>query len=108
MSVIAADNRLFVIDLDYTVPFEQIEPLLGPHMAFVAQAYQQGHFLLSGPKEPRTGGIVLAQAPNLETLQALLAQDPFITENVVQLTISSFQPSNMAPALRDVLLGAPD
>ena len=106
MSLIAKENRLFVIDLEYTVPFDQIEPVLAPHMDFVAQAYQQGHFLLSGPKDPRTGGIVVAQAPNLETLQALLAQDPFVSENLVKVTISSFQPSNRAPALRDVLLGA--
>ena len=31
MSLIAKENRLFVIDLEYTVPFDQIEPVLALH-----------------------------------------------------------------------------
>ena len=38
----------------------QIEPVLAPHMDFVKQCYAEGRFLVSGPKDPRTGGIVIA------------------------------------------------
>lgn len=99
MSLIPEGHSLFVIDIDYVVPFEQIEPVLAPHMDFVRQGYADGHFLMSGPKTPRTGGVVIAMGTSKEEIEALVAQDPFAVEGVVTMEITEFSASNRMPGL---------
>lgn len=99
MGVIPEGHTLFVVDIEYVVPFEQIEPVLEPHMAFVKQGYADGHFLCSGPKNPRTGGIVIAIGRSLAAVEALMAEDPFVTEAVVKVQITEFAASNRHPVL---------
>ncbi|WP_370046990.1 MULTISPECIES: YciI family protein [Salipiger] len=99
MGVIPEGHTLFVVDIEYVVPFEQIEPVLEPHMAFVKQGYADGHFLCSGPKNPRTGGIVIAIGETLAVIEALMAEDPFVSAGVVKVQITEFAASNRHPAL---------
>lgn len=102
MGVIPEGHTLFVVDIEYVVPFEQIEqiePVLEPHMAFVKQGYADGHFLCSGPKNPRTGGIVIAIGETLAAIEALMAEDPFVSAGVVKVQITEFAASNRHPVL---------
>lgn len=100
MSLVAEGNALFVIDISYTAPFDKVQQVMAPHMDFVRECYAAGSFLMSGPKEPRSGGIVIAQAPSLPLIEALVARDPFVTAGVVAVSITQFSASNMAEALR--------
>lgn len=97
MSLIPPGRNLFVVDLRYLVPFDQVEPVVAAHMAFVKAQYDAGVFLLSGPKVPRTGGIVLALAESKAALEAILAADPFLTEGVAECLLTEFRPTNRAP-----------
>jgi uncharacterized protein YciI len=99
MSVIPEGSALFVIDIEYIVPFEEVQKVLEPHMAFVKQGYAEGRFLASGPKTPRTGGVVIAMGASLQEVEALMAQDPFVEAGVVALKITEFAASNRHPAL---------
>ncbi len=56
------------------------------HRAFLAKHYAAGTFLASGPKEPRTGGMILASCKSVEDLAAALAQDPFHMYEVADVT----------------------
>ncbi|MCT4556877.1 MAG: YciI family protein [Pelagimonas sp.] len=95
------DNPLFVIDLHYTVPFEQVEPHLEAHMAFIQAAREDGFIVVAGAKVPRTGGVIIASAPSLESAQARMTQDPFCTANVVSLGFTQFKPGTLCDALKD-------
>ncbi|MBY6003984.1 hypothetical protein KUV62_08700 [Salipiger bermudensis] len=99
MGVIPEGHSLFVVDIEYVVPFEQIEPVLAPHMDFVRQGYADGHFLCSGPKNPRSGGIVIAIGASLAAIEALMAEDPFVSAGVVTVQITEFAASNRHPVL---------
>lgn len=44
---------MFLIELSYTAPLEQVDALLAAHVAYLDDAYAAGHFVLSGRKEPR-------------------------------------------------------
>ncbi|MBN9886046.1 YciI family protein [Salipiger abyssi] len=99
MSLIPEGQSLFVIDITYAVPFEQIEPVLAPHMDFVKKGYAEGHFLTSGPKNPRSGGVVIAMGTSKADIEALMAQDPFAQEGVVTMEITEFSASNRVPGL---------
>lgn len=100
MSIIPDGHSLFVIDLEYTVPMDQIQPVLEPHMDFVRRAYDEGRFLASGPKVPRTGGVVLMVAASLQEAQDYLSEDPFVTANVASYSYTEFLPNNLHSALK--------
>jgi len=51
---------MFLVHVTYVKPLEVIDELLPAHRKFLEANYQAGLFLLSGPREPRTGGIILA------------------------------------------------
>lgn len=100
MGVIAEGNTLFVVDIEYTVPFEKVEPVIDAHMDFVRRGYDDGWFIMSGAKMPRTGGIVIAQGPTQEAVEAFLKLDPFWTEAVAEFKLTAFKATNLAEALK--------
>jgi uncharacterized protein YciI len=51
---------MFVIELIYKVDLAEIDAHMGAHVDFLKKYYASGHFLLSGRKIPRNGGIILA------------------------------------------------
>ncbi|MBL4639910.1 MAG: hypothetical protein JKY57_05210 [Kordiimonadaceae bacterium] len=92
MPLIPEGCNLFIVDLEYTAPLEQIEPLMAEHMVFVNKGYETGLFLASGPKVPRSGGIILAVSNSKEKLEKLLEEDPFHTQGVVRYSVTEFHP----------------
>tara|TARA_R110002096_G_scaffold215341_3_gene403223 strand:+ start:247 stop:546 length:300 start_codon:yes stop_codon:yes gene_type:complete len=99
MSLIASGNNLFILDVTYIVPLEQAEPLLEDHMAFVNKYYEQGFFLASGPKVPRTGGVILAASDCREKIETLLKEDPFVIHNIAQYSVTEFHPRRTVDGL---------
>jgi uncharacterized protein YciI len=100
MSVIPEGHTLFIVDLEYTVPMEQIQPVLEPHLEFVRAAYSEGRFIASGAKVPRTGGVIVMHAESLQAAQDYLAADPFVSANVATYSYTEFLPSNLHSALK--------
>ncbi|MFT3812395.1 MAG: YciI family protein [Acidovorax sp.] len=90
---------MFVVLLTYTAPLEQVDRHLPAHREFLASNYAAGVFLLSGRREPRDGGVILARAPSRQALESVLAQDPFRRHGVADYQIVEFIPSMAAPAL---------
>lgn len=102
MALIDQGQNLFVIDLEYTKPFEEIEKILDPHLEFVSDCYRSGAFLFSGAKVPRSGGVIIAAGGSKEEIEALMARDPFCIHNVFAVTITEFKASNMADVLKEI------
>ena len=94
---------MFVVLLTYTKPLEAVDALVPAHREYLQRMYQAGTFLLSGRKEPRDGGVILANAPSLEALQAALAADPFQVHGVAAYQVIEFIPTLAAPALQVLL-----
>ena len=90
---------MFVISLSYTAPLEHIDAHLAAHRDYLAAQYAAGRFLMSGPKVPREGGIILADAPSRAALEAVLGEDPFHQAGVTRYEITEFTPLMTAPAL---------
>ena len=51
---------MFVIELVYSADLTEIDAHMAAHVAFLKKYYASGHFLVSGRKIPRDGGIILA------------------------------------------------
>lgn len=99
----AGPTSLFVVDVTYRRPLEEIDALLAGHVAFLDRHYLAGTFLLSGRKVPRTGGVILARAANRESLAAILAEDPFHAAGAADYAVTEFQPTKAADALAGLL-----
>lgn len=95
--------NLFLIDLTYVKPFEEIDPLLEAHYAFLDKYYGNGTFLASGPKVPRTGGVIIARGTDRTALEDILTEDPFFDAKVAKYTVTEFTPKRHAACLKAVL-----
>ena len=91
---------MFIVNLTYKVALDQVDQHIPAHIDFLNAQYAAGHFLASGRKVPRTGGIILANAASLETLAAILEQDPFKQNNLADYEVIEFVPSKASDELQ--------
>jgi uncharacterized protein YciI len=89
----------FVIEITYTAPLDKIDETLPEHRAFLQTGYDKGWLLMSGPQNPRTGGIVIARAPSLDDLQALFSHDPYQLKGQASYRFIEFNPVKKAPLM---------
>ena len=87
---------MFVIELNYKVELEAIDARMKAHMAFLNKQYAAGTFLVSGRKIPRDGGIILAVGDSREQIEAIVREDPFVSENLADFRVIEFRPSQRA------------
>lgn len=90
---------MFIASLTYIQPLEKIEEFLPEHRLFLDKFYQQEKFLMSGRKEPRTGGIILINAKDLDEVNRIIEQDPFYQHKIADYEITEFYPSKVATGL---------
>jgi uncharacterized protein YciI len=90
---------MFVIELIYKADLEDIDAHMKAHMRFLKAHYASGHFLVSGRKIPRDGGIILAVGQSREEIEAIAAQDPFVTHGLAEARVIEFRASQRAPDL---------
>lgn len=82
---------MFLLLSRYLKPPEEIDRVLPEHRAFLDRYYKSGLFVVSGPQEPRVGGVIVtADVPRSE-IDAALAQDPFVREGVSEYQIIEFK-----------------
>ena len=96
---------MFIINLNYIGPLAKIDARMKEHMAFLNACYREGLFLVSGRKIPRTGGIIVARGSSKEAVEALMNNDPFVSERLAEFTIIEFQASQSHPDLKKLLEG---
>lgn len=87
---------MFVIELTYKVELTEIDAHMRAHMAFIKKYYASGHFLVSGRKIPRDGGIILAVAKSREEVEAIIAEDPFHAHGLADFRVIEFRASQKA------------
>ena len=94
---------MFVVLLTYTQPLAAVDALVPAHREFLQRMYQAGVFLLSGRKEPRDGGVILANAESNQELKSVLEQDPFHVHGVASYQVIEFLPTMAASALQSLI-----
>lgn len=82
---------MFIIELTYKVPAETIDAHMNEHIDFLEKYYKSGHFLASGRKEPRDGGLIFAKAYNTKRLEEILSEDPFKQMDLADYRIIEFK-----------------
>jgi uncharacterized protein YciI len=94
---------MFVINLNYIVPLEQLDAHMGDHMKFLNKYYKEDVFVASGRKVPRTGGIILAMGKTKEEVEDIIKEDPFYIHKLAEFTVTEFLASQVHPKFKTLL-----
>jgi len=90
---------MFVIELLYTASLEQIDAHMTAHVKYLKKYYASGHFVISGRKIPRDGGIILATGTSRQDIEAVVREDPFCKNGLADFRIIEFRASQRAEDL---------
>lgn len=82
----------FIIEITYKVSFEELQEILPAHRAFLDEGYSEGLLLMSGPQNPKTGGIVVARANDEKEIKEYFSNDPYHTKGVAEHRFIEFTP----------------
>jgi uncharacterized protein YciI len=94
---------MFIINLNYIVPLEELDKYMADHVKFLKKYYSQNIFVASGRKVPRTGGIILALAQSKEEIESIMNEDVFITNKLAEFSVIEFLTSQYHPDLKKLL-----
>ncbi|MFJ9826961.1 YciI family protein [Streptomyces sp. NPDC101160] len=75
---------------------DRLDALLPEHYEYVDRNIADGVFLLTGRRVPRTGGVILARADSRETIEKVIAEDPFLRTGAVTYEVIEFEPTRTA------------
>jgi uncharacterized protein YciI len=98
-------RTLFVIELIYKAPLEKIDAAMAAHVRFLKKYYGSGHFLVSGRKIPREGGVILATGESREAIEAIMREDPFCSRGLAEVRIIQFRASQRAKSIDERIDG---
>lgn len=94
---------MFVINLQYIVPLEDLDKHMAAHVNYLEKYYKADVFIMSGRKVPRTGGVIIAQAESKEILEMIIAEDPFHKHQLAEFTITEFLTPLYHPQLKGLI-----
>lgn len=95
-------DLLFIIDIDYCSNLQRIDRLLPGHRRWLEEHFNTGTFLISGPKQPRSGGTILARGRTRAEIENLAATDPFILASAAVNRVIAFRPTTSTISLEPV------
>jgi uncharacterized protein YciI len=91
----------FLIDIQYKVPVEQLAEILPFHRAFLRTGYDKGILLMSGPKNPRIGGVAIGRADSISEIEDFFKDDPYQQNRVATYIFVEFDPVLSQPWLEN-------
>ena len=95
----------FVVEITYRVPAESLGETLTAHRAFLQTGYDRGLLLLSGPQNPKTGGIVIARAESAADIQEFFTHDPYRLQGYADYRFVEFDPVKRQPFMENWVNG---
>ncbi|HZB26799.1 MAG TPA: YciI family protein [Vicinamibacterales bacterium] len=93
---------MFVIELIYKAELSRVDAHMRAHVKFLKKYYASGHFVVSGRKIPRDGGIILALGADRAQIEAIAREDPFVREGLADVRIIEFRVSQRADNLAEL------
>ena len=97
---------MFVIELIYKADLSEMDAHMTAHVRFLKKYYASGHFLVSGRKIPRDGGIILAVGKSRQEIEAIVKEDPFHAHGLADFRIVEFRASQKAKDIQARIEGS--
>ncbi len=84
---------MFVVLLKFAAGKARAGEFMDAHNAWIKRGFDDGVFLVAGSLQPQLGGAIMAHSTSLPELQARVAEDPFVAENIVNADIHEITPA---------------
>lgn len=84
---------MFIAILSYKKSLEEVDRYLQAHRDYLAEHYAAGDIIMSGPRNPRIGGVIMIKADSGEAVNAILSQDPFNINGIADYQVVEFTPT---------------
>jgi len=97
----------FLIEIEYLVSVEALGDAILKHRQFLQTGYELGRILLSGPRVPATGGVLIARALSLEEIKAFFEDDPYKILGLARHNFIEFNPVKHQDFLKGWVSGEP-
>lgn len=94
---------MIIVQLTYVAPLSEVDKYLQIHREFLDYYYKQGLFIASGPKKPRTGGIIIAATQDKAQLETIFEQDPYYKAEIATYEFIEFTPVKHCPELKELI-----
>ena len=95
---------MFIVILTYKKSLEEVDRYLQAHRDYLSEHYAAGDFIMSGPRTPRVGGVIVMRAENRSVVDTIMAQDPFKENGIADYHIVEFTPTmSCDPLLSNIL-----
>lgn len=88
---------MFILLLHYKQPLEEVMKNLDAHRIYLDKYYNQGKFVFSGPRKPRTGGCILCRATDETEVKEIIKEDPFYFNRIADYEIIEVEITKQAP-----------
>ncbi|MDR3476856.1 MAG: YciI family protein [Gammaproteobacteria bacterium] len=88
---------MFVILVTYKKPLDVIDQYIAEHSAHLERGYQKNYFVVSGRKNPRTGGVIISHLKDRSLLENFISEDPFAIQDIADYEIIEFTPGKRHP-----------
>jgi uncharacterized protein YciI len=95
----------FLVFIQYMVTVDVLGDNVRLHREFLQTGYDRGWLLMSGPREPKSGGVVIARAPSLEELKDFFNDDPYRVKGLAFHEFIEFNPVKSQPFLASWVSG---
>jgi len=86
---------MFVVELIYKADLGELDKHMKAHVTFLKKYYAAGHFLVSGRKIPRDGGIIIAVGKSRDEIETIVREDPFCARGLADFRIIEFRASQV-------------
>lgn len=86
-------KNMFIAILTYIKPLDEVDRYLAAHREYLARHYAAGDFIASGPQTPRVGGVIMMKADSRQTVNSIIAEDPFHANGIADYLIVEFTPT---------------
>lgn len=100
---------MYLLLVHYTQPMDKVNAVTPDHRAYLDRFYASGELLVSGRRNPPSGGVLVGHFKDRAAAEAFVANDPFFTAGVARYEIIEFAPVKRAPEVEAYLkrVGAP-
>jgi uncharacterized protein YciI len=90
---------LFVVLLHYTRPLAEVDAVRAEHVRHLERQAARGLVHAWARRDPASGGVLIVSAPHRAAVDAMVAEDPYVTAGVARAEIVEFKPANVRGVL---------
>lgn len=94
---------VYLVLLRFSMNRARAKELMASHNEWIARGLAEGFFLIVGALPPGLGGALVASGLGRQALDARLAEDPFVANDVVTVEVVEVSPVKTDPRLSFLL-----